>query len=68
MLMMLIIKGNIAFVTLNFVLSVSFSYIHHSPFAIFTFPKVPGTPCFPIKFCISIVFYISWDNCNTQEN
>ena len=25
-----------------------------------------NTPCFPPKFCISIVFSFSWDDCNTQ--
>ena len=31
------------------------------------FSRPHNTPCLTPKFCISIVFYFSWDDCNTQE-
>ena len=36
------------------------SFIHH-------FHIDHNAPSLPPKFCITIVFYFSWDNCNTQE-
>ena len=26
-----------------------------------------NAPCYPLKFCITIVFDCSWDDCNTLE-
>ena len=36
------------------------SFIHH-------FHIDHNAPCLPPKFCRTIVFYFSWDDCNTQE-
>ena len=36
------------------------SFIHH-------FHIDHNAPCLPPKFCITIVFYFSWDDYNTQE-
>ena len=36
------------------------SFIHH-------FHIDHNAPYLPLKFCITIVFYFSWDDCNTQE-
>ena len=26
-----------------------------------------NAPCLPPKFCITVVFHFSWDDCNTRE-